>query len=114
MNILKNAKVTEVIKPKMINTKDGQKKVSGLVFEETFTTKEGKEIKKYLKLDFWEDDSRLLQDIKVGQVYSEVKANVKSRKAKDGNWYTSATPIQFEEAVVVKTVSSEIDGDLPF
>ena len=26
MNILKNAKVTEVIKPKMINTKDGQKK----------------------------------------------------------------------------------------
>ena len=73
MNILKNAKVTEVIKPKMINTKDGQKKVSGLVLEETFTTNDGKKIKKYLKLDFWEDDSKLFHDVNVGQINGEVK-----------------------------------------
>ena len=52
------------------------------MLEETFTSKEGKEIKKYLKLDFWEDDSRILQDVKVGQIYGEVKANVKSRRLK--------------------------------
>ena len=41
MDILKNAKVIEIIKPKMIPTKNGDMKLSGCVFQETFTTKEG-------------------------------------------------------------------------
>lgn len=117
MDILKNAKVIEIIKPKMVPTKNGDMKVSGLVFQETFTTKEGKEITKDLKVDFWNEKSSFLKDVKLGQVFSEVKVNVKSRKANDGNWYTSATPIQFEETVATKTVSSEVnevDDDLPF
>lgn len=117
MDILKNAKVIEIIKPKMIPTKNGDMKLSGCVFQETFTTKEGKEITKDLKVDFWGENSSFLKDVKLGQVFSEVKVNVKSRKANDGNWYTSATPIQFEESVGTKTVSSEVnevDDDLPF
>ncbi len=119
MNKLENAKVIEIIKPKMIPTKNGDMKLSGLVFEETFTNKEGEEIKKHLKVDFWGENSKLLKDVKLGQVFSEVKVNVKSRKANDGNWYTSATPIQFEETVGTQKgfqsqPTNEVDDDLPF
>jgi len=119
MNILKNAKVIEIIKPKMVPTKNGDMKVSGCVFQETFTTKEGKEITKDLKVDFWGEKSSFLKDVKLGQVFSEVKVNVKSKKSSDGNWYTSATPIQFEELVGIQKgfqsqPTNEVDDDLPF
>ena len=73
MDILKNAKVIEIIKPKMIPTKNGDMKLSGCVFQETFTTKEGKEITKDLKVDFWGENSSFLKDVKLGQVLVKSK-----------------------------------------